>query len=267
MNKFEEITDELANFDLESNVCDDPVKQFVANLDLVADTLFPKTKGRFLCQNKCKRVHLRVLVTPQSNGATDTLRGESQIVQCLSSYWGLALQKRQTESLPALEYVRRHSGVWDLSSVPSITIAMTTMFLLRARHTSRGPDGILHLFWYDGGWHAAQSFSIVDLRSKSGFPMPLSCYESSCIFMPKGEEPQNGVDLTPTASNVCPLSFKGNANKVVCGINNFANKSGAADSISQLQQGFVAGRQSGSNIVDVDTAARCFSIAAPIGSL
>ena len=104
----------------------------------------------------------------------------------------------------------------------------------------------------------AQALLLVDLHLKGSFPMQC-LIESTVVFPPKGEEPEDETYLKRQASNVRPLSLNHCDNMLICGISNHALRSLAFKSDPSIQRGFISNRRAGDNIIDFDAAACSYS--------
>jgi hypothetical protein len=79
-------------------------------------------------------------------------------------------------------------------------------------------------------------------------------------FGPKGDEPGDNLEVVRDAADVRPLNLKNTDNKIITGANIRPFKPYATSHTHKYQRGFVPGRNFLSNVVDLDSAARLYSL-------
>ena len=87
------------------------------------------------------------------------------------------------------------------------------------------------------------------------------------IFVPKGEEDSDESFLSRSPLDTRPLSLKGCDNKTIGAVVNAKLRVPLAKQLSDIQRGFVHGRQLIQNVVDLDSAARLTSMTHDCGAL
>ena len=91
-------------------------------------------------------------------------------------------------------------------------------------------------------------------------PLDLSFNESLICFAPKGSDPLDVELVTREAGNTRPLSLKNTDNKNIMSVNMKRLECTYSKVTHQTQNGFVRGRNFLNNNLDLDSAARLYSI-------
>ena len=133
-------------------------------------------------------------------------------------------------------------------------------FLGAVRHSASGRDGIPFEAWRQSG-HVGVCTLYCALRWLcNGGLLDLSFNECLQHFIPKKELPNDKFEVQRTAFELRPIGLKNTDNKIIGGICNWKLRRGASKSICRIQRGFVFGRNFLNNIVDLDTASRCYAL-------
>jgi hypothetical protein len=90
----------------------------------------------------------------------------------------------------------------------------------------------------------------------SGLQPSMDFNDSLTHFVPKGESDHDPVEVVRDATETRPLGCKNTDNKTICGVWNATCRRALSVSACRLQRGFVPGRQSIHNVLNLDTAAR-----------
>ena len=151
---------------------------------------------------------------------------------------------------------------WSLSSPPDRPAVEGYMASLK--HCAPGKDGAINEAWKNSG-PAGVDFIVASLqKASSAATLPPKAREGLFVFPAKptsgGDANEGDRRLLRKPKDLRPLTLKNADNKAVAGITNYAILPTVQVSASQLQRGFVPGRQLAQNCIDLDFAARFASL-------
>jgi hypothetical protein len=81
------------------------------------------------------------------------------------------------------------------------------------------------------------------------------------VFIPKGENEDDAVEVIREATETRPLGLKSTDNKIIGAVWNISAKNALSSSACRIQRGFTPGRQMIENVMNLDTHARIFGSA------
>ncbi|CAK0907052.1 unnamed protein product, partial [Prorocentrum cordatum] len=189
------------------------------------------------------------------------------MASAISEHWGQIFSAKDTPVEKARTYIQRFTGHIDLRDIPPPTKSLMSAVLRKQTHSAPGPDCIPYaawqktpqaletlsemMFWLlDGGW------------AFWGFNHLLG------VYIPKGEEEgdQDGGGCVRDCDKLRPLGLKNTDNKLITATIMFSFSREWSKVANRLQRGFIQGRQFGTNIVELDAVARCYSMVPSAGT-
>jgi hypothetical protein len=94
------------------------------------------------------------------------------------------------------------------------------------------------------------------LFQKAGLQPPLDYNASTMVFVPKGEDVFDKIEISRASEDTRPLSLNNSDKQTIAAVQNNSFKPAIKVSACGIQRGFVPGRQLLANVADLDTAAR-----------
>ena len=134
-------------------------------------------------------------------------------------------------------------------------IELIKRFLRFVKHAAPGPDGLPYVAWRSAGEAGARTLFLVFIALTEGSPAPLDFNDSISLFIPKGEEELDHIEILRHSEDTRPLGLKNSVNEILAGVANWSCKPALSKSTVYTQRGFVPDRQLIENVVNLDTAA------------
>jgi hypothetical protein len=188
-------------------------------------------------------------------------RGDRQVGEALANGWeNVFANVRNIDEEAAKRYLDQWSAKYDFSRCKIPTSASYQSFLDRARHSTTGPDGIPYAAWQNTNGQGAITLYQLGEDIACGLQPGLSYNSAVTIFAPKGDDRFDAEEITREAETTRPLSLKNDDNKTIAAVYNSAIAPVISENMVDVQRGFIPGRQSCQNIVDLDSAGRAFGM-------
>ena len=189
------------------------------------------------------------------------MHDESAQLSALADAWSPTFSEvKPINSQLAEAVAEKFSSSFDFSSFSPPSSSFIHFFLLTVESSSPGVDGIPYRAWLHAGPVAWQLLHQVAVWLCAGLGMMSNFNETLMIFIPKGEEPgdESGVVRGPLSTR--PLGLKNSDVKCISGAIHKMTRGVFTQHASLMQNGFVHRRNFLNNIVDLDTAARIYSM-------
>jgi len=183
----------------------------------------------------------------------------TQKANALGSSWAKTFAEKQFLESRVKEFLDKYARPYDLSTVSFPSVDTIINFLLRAKDSAPGPDGLPYAAWLFAGEEAAITLYRVIVYMHNGFAMPLSFYQSLGVFPPKGENTDDHMGINREPENTRPLNLKNTDNKIVTGAVMDGYRRAMKISTHRNQRGFVPDRHLIENVIDLDSASRIFA--------
>ena len=119
-----------------------------------------------------------------------------------------------------------------------------------------GPDGIPFAAWHAGGYAYAKTLYLIGERQLQGIPLCISFNDSLALFPPKGNDPEDDLQVIRSPDCTRPLGLKNSDNKTVSAVMTRSMARSMKALTHRTQRGFVPDRQMLTNVVDLDAAGR-----------
>ena len=205
-------------------------------------------------------VHSRRLVLKGVALNGDIIRGEPELSISLGNGWQPTFNAKPFHELEARDFLE---NVGDIGSFEDSTPDPNIFHFLRAiakgKNNSPGPNGIpIAAFRFCP--RAPSLFSEVDTEIKEGSVVPSDFNLSLAWFPAKGEQEGDLIEVIRAPSDTRPLAGKNTDNKIIVLANVLALERQYCRITHKAQNGFVPGRNFLNNLVDVDAAARIYSM-------
>jgi len=123
-----------------------------------------------------------------------------------------------------------------------------------------GTDGLPYSAWKAAGGHGVKALHNCDKSLRQGVLPPPDFNESSAIFVPKGSQPHDPVEVIREPLQTRPLSLKNTDNKIIVATNVKSLEPQYKQITHRCQNGFVGGRNFLNNLLDLDSAGRIYSM-------
>jgi hypothetical protein len=201
-----------------------------------------------------------VRVRDLSTGTVKVVREPGEKTSVLRDAWSRVFGKTATlDERAASEYWQAWGKQFDFSACRMPDIELIKRFLRFAKHAAPGPDGLPYVAWKSAGEAGARTLFLVFIALTEGSPAPLDFNDSISLFIPKGEEELDHIEILRHSEDTRPLGLKNSVNKILAGVANWSCKPALSKSTVYTQRGFVPDRQLIENVVNLDTAARISS--------
>ena len=184
----------------------------------------------------------------------------------LAVAWGAVVSQKNSSgshgSNDALAYAQEYSADFVLDEIAPPSMS-DFRFLEHVLHSAPGRECIP----YEGCCQAG-----VEGAATLYFAMRWLCFgglldrlfnETLHHFLPKKPLPHDNVEVQRKPFELRSIGFKNTDNKIIGGVSNRALLGGVSQSLCQIQRGFVHGRNAINNVVDLDSASRCYAMAFP----
>jgi hypothetical protein len=209
-------------------------------------------------------------ITAMSDGNGDYVTQPLLIAELLKDHWQHVFNSKKTDDHKRqrwLQYVSNKLKC-DLADLrPTLEDVVTV--LKNLSDSAAGPDGISNIFYKHLNNIASDVFlevvnNIIDGggRISEEFNLAFLC----CIPKVPGGLTTDGIPIF-TAGSTRPISIVDAANRIVASVLKTTLERCVGSRISEMQRGFVAGRQMLMNLIDVDFAAQKISIKSRKGAI
>ena len=129
-------------------------------------------------------------------------------------------------------------------------------FIKRVKHSQPGPDGVPYEAWDMPDDSGALTLYNIGDSFHDNSPPPITFNESATLFMKKGEEEEDNVEVIREPFATRPIGMKNTDNKIVAGTHVSMYRRDMQLSTHPSQRGVVPGRQLTRNVFDLDSAGR-----------
>ena len=202
-----------------------------------------------------------VLAGIAANGTVH--RTDSAKLDSLAAHWAHTFAEKPFQAEDAQAYATQHMSQFTFAEVPPPGCREIRTFLSRVRDSSPGDDGLPYSAWAASGDTGVSILHDSLLWIMSGQSLDISFNNSLSAFVPKGTRHEDATEVIRPPDETRPLALKNTDNKTLCGVLNAAIKQPLHKFSCHLQRGFIAGRNFVNNIVDLDTAIRCYDMSTP----
>lgn len=147
---------------------------------------------------------------------------------------------------------------WDFSKTTPPTQSGLQTFFKKSRDSAPGIDGVANAAWRNGGSFPIAAIHNSTMQMCSGRLPPIEFNDGLWLFPPKKVKPTDPASLKVirTALECRPLTLNNSDNKAGCGLISLGLSPALQTHGSQLQRGFIQGRQLLDNPVILDTHSR-----------
>jgi hypothetical protein len=177
---------------------------------------------------------------------------------CLASHWGPIFEGIAPHPHAIDKFVKDHVKPWKFRGSPPSSRTFVRL-LQNSVDSAPGIDGLPY-----SAWAANPNLSAMTLHPLAGeilccrIAPPLAFNVVLGAFLPKGEEGEVLGARPPEATR--PLGMRNTDSKIVAGAFNSCIRHDISSCACSIQKGFLAGRQYGENVIDLDAHARICSI-------
>jgi hypothetical protein len=181
------------------------------------------------------------------------------MLSALSSNWEPIFARKEIDSCVASSFASQFASKFDFSSSPPPSSRSFASFLRRVQHSAPGKDGIPYAAYAKSTDISSVIFYDISVWLRRGNFMLMEYNDTLKIFIPKGEEEQDDVQIIRSPEATRPLGLKNKDNTTIAAVTNNSIRFPVARDACSLQRGFLVGRNFVNNIVDLDTFARIFA--------
>ena len=164
------------------------------------------------------------------------------------------------DSAAADSFLQNYKSSFDFPKTPPPSTANFQQFLFRARHSGPGIDSLPYAAWKFAGVFAYQLLFEASLWLRSGRTMCIDFNDALHHFAAKGDEDLDHSEVLRSPSDTRPLGLRNTDNKTIAACANWSMKKTISVGASRLQNGFIFHRNFLNNIVNLDAAARVYSM-------
>lgn len=183
-------------------------------------------------------------------------------VAALKEGWAPTFAKRAVNSSVARSVLDKWAGTFNWSEALPPNGENFQDMVDHCGDAAPGPDGIPKAGWRaTRGWGATTLHSLGMLLTTGVLP-PISYNDGQQVFITKGEDEEDDKLVSRFPSETRPLTLKNDDNKIIAATFNFSAKQVLKKGACWIQRGFIPARQLVDNVVDVDSAARLYSMLA-----
>jgi endonuclease/exonuclease/phosphatase family metal-dependent hydrolase len=177
----------------------------------------------------------------------------------LGSSWARTFAEKEFLDSKVRGFLDKYARPYELSTVTFPSVEAIIAFLVRAKDSAPGPDGLPYSAWLFAGEEAAITLYKIIVHMHNGFTMPLAFYQSLGVFPPKGENEDDENEVNRQPENTRPLNLKNTDNKTITGAVMDGYRRAMKSSTHKSQRGFVPDRHLIENVIDLDSASRIFA--------
>ncbi len=186
------------------------------------------------------------------------VKGHSDIFTQLANDWCPTFERKPFDEQAAKLFLDQYGTQHTFSNTQVPDVEYIELYLSKLVDSGVGPDGLPYSAWRAAGRQGARVlFRYLCFLMNGGLPLA-SFNASLLIFIPKGEDPADAVEVIRASQDNRPLTLKNTDNKILCGSMVSTFREHAVKHTNKIQRGFVSGRNFINNVVDLDSAARIF---------
>lgn len=178
------------------------------------------------------------------------------MAEAMKNHWLPVFQAAEDQTGELLAEAAQWSKRWDFcgSTVPGE--AEVAEVIRRGRRMAPGPDGLPYSMWRGAGKVGARTMCMLTESFADGTPTPPSFNEAWLAVLPKGTAADDrGGECVRQAESLRPLLLKSTDSKIVAGTLARGMRPILKKEGHPTQRDFVAGRDLGRNVVELDTFA------------
>ena len=191
---------------------------------------------------------------------TEITRDPESMMSTLCQQWSSTFAEKSVDLSGARDFLKRFATRFDTSSVSPPSKQNLRDFLELVSDSAPGPDGIPYSAWKAAGETGVETLYQICLSLQSGRPPPIRFNFSLVLFLTKGESELDSIEVIRKAQDTRPISLKNSDNKIVTSVQIRCMRAGAKSSTHKYQNGFVPGRLFRGHVLDLDSAARIYSM-------
>ena len=201
----------------------------------------------------------RALVLQGVEVGDTVVSAPAQMKTELCAHWARTFQPSPPLPSEAARFLRQRMPRLEVDDAP-FALAETYAALRSSRPTAPGPDRIPYAAWLCTPLGPEHLTEVANWLAEGKLMAP-SFNEMTQLFVPKGSREEDVQRLVRLPSETRPLALKNSDNKVVCAVANQRIKLPLARAARSAQRGFIAGRNFCTNALEMDSYARCLSVA------
>ena len=202
----------------------------------------------------------RRLVLTGVRTSTGIVQGSTEMQQALAKKWQETFNGKSFDIGPAGTFLTNLELPQTDFTVERPSVEDYEFYFRKLTVSTCGPVGILYSGWRATGRTGAVTLHGYGEHLSSGHdPAPTFNY-SSIVFAPKGELPEDAQAVIRAEQDTRPLSLKNSDNKIITGVHTWKFRKITQSNTHKYQRGFVAERSFLTNVVDLDSAARLYSM-------
>ena len=222
-----------------------------------------RANARGAAQDRLKKLwspfhkKLRIAGIRIGNG---TVRSTSGMIEAQARHWGPVFNEQPFDEIDADRFLSNYSPRFDFTGIPPPSSSSFRVFLSHARHSAPGVDGLPYAAWRYTGDDACNLLFEASLWLCTGRSLCIDFNDVLHYFAAKGDEDLDHVEILRTPGESRPLGLKNTDNKSIGACTNHSMKRAIGSGANRLQNGFIYQRNFLDNIVQLDTAARVYSM-------
>ena len=202
----------------------------------------------------CRLVLNGIIARDEGGGRVH--RREYDKGNALRDFWRPTFEGKKVKVEMGKMFANRWCGEYDFSGCRPPGVHEFAACVSRLPDSAPGADGLPFSAWRAAGMAGATTIAMVETHLRMGLRMPMEFNTSITVFIPKGEDENDRIEVLRSADEVRPISLKNSDNKIICSTMNFILRDTVAVHASPLQRGFVGGRRLLQNVIDLDAKAR-----------
>jgi len=188
------------------------------------------------------------------------LRNEPDLTIAMGQAWQPTFSPKEFSESDAKEFIDTVEGLGEYRDTPPPDQWAFSDTIWRARDSSPGGDGLPYSAWRATGLTGVKALMNCDDALRRGVLPPPEFNESGTVFSPKGSQPHDPVEVIREPLQTRPLSMKNTDNKIIVASNVHMLEPQYQKITHKSQNGFTKGRNFLNNCLDLDAAARIFSM-------
>ena len=179
----------------------------------------------------------------EDDGTTCIIRDPIGKARALQQAWSPTFEKVHTAPGDEIDdFLREHGSTFDFSSCTS-PVASTYRHLLHfLQNSGAGVDGLPYQAYISAPEILIPFLVRATNWMANGQPMSLYFNNLRQVFIPKGNEEGDGIELIRSPDNTRPLGLKNTFNKLIAAATNHCIKRAIARDACHIQNGFLASR-------------------------
>ena len=189
------------------------------------------------------------------------IRSEPELTIAMGASWQPTFDEKPFNETEAREFLKEVGdiGKYDGNTQPpSEWDFANTIWTMK--DSQPGGDDIPYSGYRATGPHGVKALVGCDRALRQGVSPPPVFNESNALFIPKGSQPHDPVEVIRTPLQTRPISMKNTDNKLIVATNVRALEPQYQQLTHWCQNGFCKGRNFLNNLLDIDSAARIYSM-------